>query len=148
MIVIKSSLNLGHLKNFQAGLQPIARRLVRQTAFVVAEEMSRLAPKDTAALSEGIYVVAKEYHGGQEALARASVRRKNVKHLPLLPPVNSDYLSKVGLTQPYWRFVDEGTGTHPAQPFVRPALAVGEAWFIREMNAAIKALAAQNHLTP
>lgn len=130
---LKTTLNLGPLHNYPKHLQAGARATVVKVAHMMRDDMEANAPKDTGALSVGIYVVSKHENGYAAASAAAHALRPKVPSLPSLPGTNSDYTSKIGLTQPYWPFLEYGTATQPAQPFVRPAIERGKTWFADEM---------------
>lgn len=128
-IVMKTQLNLEPLRNYARNLQPGAREAVRITTYMVRDDMYDNAPRDTGALAEGIYVVTKNENGYADAAARAAALRPGVIQLPSIPGTNSDYLSKIGFTQPYWEHVEYGTFRMESQPFVRPAVEKGRKWF-------------------
>lgn len=122
MIDLNAEWDLGFLKDFPRNLHPLLRQSVVTAGQETLQLLQDNAPRMTGALAAGFYLVTRHEHGGEQAATLAQALRPGVVQLGLIPPVVSDYHAKIGITQPYWVYVEYGRN---AQPFIEAAVQAG-----------------------
>ena len=113
-----------------SGLQDIARDLqtlskaennkvlrdsTRAGAELLRQEVIDRAPEKTGKLKKNVVVVTQKSHRRGEISSGVHIRGVNPR------TGNSDMKASNKRNAFYWRFVELGTSTAPAHPFVRPA---------------------------
>lgn len=117
-----------------------ADKVVRKTAFDIEGRAKDLAPVDTGALKNSIYV---KFGGGESTYNRAQVAASTMNpESGLLPEMARPeaHTATIGPAVEYGIFLEFGTRSMPAQPYMTPAAEAARGAFIAAMKQMLNRL--------
>lgn len=127
------------LPEIRASLAETVDRAVRKAAFDIAAHAKDLAPVDTGALKNSIWVATSKDETYGSAIQAALARNPKAKAVSP-PPAPALCAAYVGAGVHYAIYVEMGTRRMAARPFMRPAADAVEPGFKAAVKAVLKNL--------
>lgn len=121
-ITVTTQLNLGVFEKLVPLLKKQVKRSLKVTAQKIQRDARNLAPKDTTGLSRSIYILLNDFNDYEERVSDAVAANPKMEVLPLGEIPTSPEIAIIAVAASYAMFLEYGTATMPAQPFMTPAI--------------------------